>query len=168
MIISLRLGQHFIFLSSFPPPASSLSFPLLPSSHSLLQLLSCRNKPLFWMNSAWCNKVTTHFHILNLELTNIIELCLKPFLMVHLSNSFKDNYCQKSIGVGCHFLLQGIFPTQGLNPSLPHCRQTLYHLSHQGRNGSSSTVGQIIRSVTKRESRTHIKQSIVFLINFKL
>ena len=35
-------------------------------------------------------------------------------------------------GVGCHFLLQGIFPTQGLNPGLPHCRQTLYHLSYQG------------------------------------
>ena len=30
------------------------------------------------------------------------------------------------------FLLQGIFLTQGLNPGLPHCRQTLYHLSHQG------------------------------------
>ena len=35
-------------------------------------------------------------------------------------------------GVGCRFLLQEIFPTQGLNPGLPHCRQTLYHLSHQG------------------------------------
>ena len=32
----------------------------------------------------------------------------------------------------CHFLLQRIFPTQGLNPGLPHCRQMLYHLSHQG------------------------------------
>ena len=38
----------------------------------------------------------------------------------------------KSTGVGCHFLLQGIFPTQGLNPGLLHCRQTLYRLSHQG------------------------------------
>ena len=37
----------------------------------------------------------------------------------------------KHTGVGCHFLLQGIFPTQGLNPGLSHCRQTLYHLSHQ-------------------------------------
>ena len=37
----------------------------------------------------------------------------------------------KSTGVGCHFRLQGIFLTQGLNPGLPHCRQTLYHLSHQ-------------------------------------
>ena len=36
----------------------------------------------------------------------------------------------KNTGVGCHALLQGIFPTQGLNPGLPHCRQILYHLSH--------------------------------------
>ena len=35
-------------------------------------------------------------------------------------------------GVGCHALLQGIFPTQGLNPGLLHCRWILYHLSHQG------------------------------------
>ena len=27
-------------------------------------------------------------------------------------------------GAGCHFLLQGIFPTQGSNPGLPHCRKT--------------------------------------------
>ena len=32
----------------------------------------------------------------------------------------------------CYFLLQEIFPTQGSNPSLPPCRQTLYRLSHQG------------------------------------
>ena len=38
----------------------------------------------------------------------------------------------KSIGVGGHFLLQRIFPTQGSNTGLPHCRQTLYRLSHQG------------------------------------
>ena len=31
----------------------------------------------------------------------------------------------KSAGVGCHFLLQGIFPTQGSNPGLLHCKQTL-------------------------------------------
>ena len=38
----------------------------------------------------------------------------------------------KSTGVGCHCLLPGIFPTQGLNPGLPHCRQMFYRLSHQG------------------------------------
>ena len=35
-------------------------------------------------------------------------------------------------GVGSHSLLHGIFPTQGMNPGLPHCRQILYRLSHQG------------------------------------
>ena len=34
--------------------------------------------------------------------------------------------------VGSHSLLQGIFPTQGSNPGLLHCRQIPYHLSHQG------------------------------------
>ena len=34
--------------------------------------------------------------------------------------------------MGCHFLLQGIFPTQGSNSGLLHCRQILYRLSHQG------------------------------------
>ena len=38
----------------------------------------------------------------------------------------------KNTGVVCHALLQGIIPTQGLNPGLPQCRQILYHLSHQG------------------------------------
>ena len=33
----------------------------------------------------------------------------------------------KNTGVGCHALLQGIFPTQGSNPGLPHCRLILYH-----------------------------------------
>ena len=31
-----------------------------------------------------------------------------------------------------HSLLQGLFPTQGLNPGLPHCRRILSRLSHQG------------------------------------
>ena len=34
--------------------------------------------------------------------------------------------------MGCHFLLQGIFLTQGSNPGVFHCRQILYHLSYQG------------------------------------
>ena len=37
----------------------------------------------------------------------------------------------KNTGVGCHALLQGIFPTQGSNPGVPHCRCIIYHLSHQ-------------------------------------
>ena len=38
----------------------------------------------------------------------------------------------KNTLMGCHTLLQRIFPTQGLNPGLLHCTWILYHLSHQG------------------------------------
>ena len=38
----------------------------------------------------------------------------------------------KNTGVGCHALLQGIFPAQGSNSGSLHCRQIHYHLSHQG------------------------------------
>ena len=38
----------------------------------------------------------------------------------------------KNTGVGCHALLQGIFPTQGSNWGLLHCRQILYQLNYEG------------------------------------
>ena len=34
---------------------------------------------------------------------------------------------------GCYAFLQGIFPTQGLNPGFRHCRRILYCLNHQGK-----------------------------------
>ena len=37
----------------------------------------------------------------------------------------------KNTGVGCDFLLQGVFLTQGSNSHLLHCRQSFYQLSHQ-------------------------------------
>ena len=42
------------------------------------------------------------------------------------------NSPDKNTRVGNHSLLQGIFPTQGSNSGLLHCKQILYHLSHQG------------------------------------
>ena len=42
------------------------------------------------------------------------------------------NSPDQNTGVGSLSLLQGIFPTQGWNPSLPHCRWILYQLSHKG------------------------------------
>ena len=47
----------------------------------------------------------------------------------------------KNIWEGCHPLLQGIFPNQGSNPGLLHCRQTLYHLSHQLRDSDVMVIG---------------------------
>ena len=45
---------------------------------------------------------------------------LQPIRLLCPWNSPGNN-----IGVGCHFLLQGIFPSQGSNTALPHCRETL-------------------------------------------
>ena len=42
------------------------------------------------------------------------------------------NSAGQNTGVGSLSLLQGIFPTQGLNPGLPHCGWILYQLSHKG------------------------------------
>ena len=52
--------------------------------------------------------------------------CSPPDSLVHGDSPGKNT------GVGCHALLQGIFLTQGSNPGFLHCRQILYHLSHQG------------------------------------
>ena len=51
--------------------------------------------------------------------------CSLPGSSVHRDSPSKNTR------VGSHFLLQGIFPTLGLNPGLPLYRQILYHLSHQ-------------------------------------
>ena len=48
-----------------------------------------------------------------------------------LGSSVHGDSPGKNIGVDCYALLQGIFPTQGLNSGLLHCRQILYHLSYQ-------------------------------------
>ena len=49
---------------------------------------------------------------------------LQPTMLLH-----PWDFPGKSTGVGCYFLLQGIFPTQGSNLGLLHCRQMLYPLS---------------------------------------
>ena len=48
------------------------------------------------------------------------------------SCSVVSNSATPWTGVGSPSLLQGIFPTQGSNPGLPHCRHILYQLSHKG------------------------------------
>ena len=53
-------------------------------------------------------------------------------------------FSSQEYGVGCHFLLQRIFPTQGSNPGLLHCRQMLYCLSHQGSQRTKPNYQQYI------------------------
>ena len=60
-----------------------------------------------------------------LSLCNTMD-CSPPCSPVHRDSPGKHTR------EGCHALLQGIFPTQGSNPGLPHCRRILYCLNHQG------------------------------------
>ena len=62
------------------------------------------------------------------ESHSVISASLQPHGIYSPWNSPGQN-----TGVGSPSLLQGIFPTEGLNPGLPHCRQILYHLSQKGK-----------------------------------
>ena len=62
--------------------------------------------------------------------SEVAQSCPTPFGLTMLLRPW--DFPGKSTEVGCHFLLQRIFPTQGSNAGLPHCRQMLCHLSHQG------------------------------------
>ena len=61
----------------------------------------------------------------------------------------------KNAGVGCHFLLQGLFPTQGWDPSLLNCRQILHCLSRQESpaNPRHSNYLILLRVRSQREER---------------
>ena len=75
-------------------------------------------------------KVSTHVtvHLI----AHLCQTFCDPMDCSSPGSSVHEDSPGKNTGVGCHALLQGIFPTQGSNVGLPHFRQTLYHLSHQG------------------------------------
>ena len=56
----------------------------------------------------------------------------------------------KNTGVGCHFFLQEIFSTPGLNLGLPHCKQTLYRLSHQGSSEANTILWSNFPSIKNK------------------
>ena len=61
---------------------------------------------------------------LETETVSLVQLFVTPWTVAHQA-PLTWNSPGKNTEVGCRSLLQEIFPTQGLNPSLPHCRQTL-------------------------------------------
>ena len=61
------------------------------------------------------------------SLSSVVSDALQPHGLYSPWNSLGQN-----TGVGSLSFLQGVFPIQGSNPGLPHCRQILYHLIHKG------------------------------------
>ena len=66
-------------------------------------------------------------HTSTCESRSLVSDPLRPHGLYHLWKSPGLNN-----GVGCHSLLEGIFPPQGSNPGLLHCRWILHQLSYQG------------------------------------
>ena len=77
------------------------------------------------------NQIAMNQHIGESEVAQSCPTLCDP-MDCNIPASSLWGFLGKSSRVGCHFLLQGIFPTQGSNPSLRHCRQMLYCPSHQG------------------------------------
>ena len=76
----------------------------------------CVNKDLF-LSSLFCYSIVSR---------SVVSDSLWPHGLYNPWNSPDQN-----TRVGSLSLLQGIFPTQGSNPGLPHCRQILYQLRHK-------------------------------------
>ena len=81
-----------------------------------------------WGVSIRCNMLTSSYKIFTkcvhvcvcvCESHSVMSSCLPSRLLSPW------DFPGKNIAVGCHLLLQGIFPIQGTNPGLLHCRQTL-------------------------------------------
>ena len=77
---------------------------------------------------------------------SVVSDSLRPYGLYSPWNSSGEN-----TGMGNLSLLQGIFPTQGSNPGLPHWGQILYQLSHQGR---PRILEQVADSFSSRSSRS--------------
>ena len=99
-----------------------------------------------------------HFPFGESESHSVVSNSLQPH---GLYRSWKSP--GQNIGVGSLSLLQGIFPTQGLNPDLLHCRQILYQLSHKGspKNtgmGSLSLLQQIFPTQVSNQGLLHCRR----------
>ena len=111
-------------------PGEGIGYPLQYSWASLVAQ-TVKNQPAMqetWVQSLdWEDPLeegmATHSSILAWRIS---MNCSPPGSSVH------GDFTGTNTGLGCHALLQGIFPTQGPNPGLPHCRWILYQLSHKG------------------------------------
>ena len=115
-VMSNSLRLHRLQHSSLPCPSPSPRG--CPSSCPLNQIL----KP---KTSFCCQNYGISIRIWCVLNRSVISNSNLPGSSVHGDSP------GKSTRVGCYTLLQGIFPTQGSNPGLPHSRQILYCLSHQ-------------------------------------
>ena len=71
------------------------------------------------------------FYVSVCVLVSHVQLFVTPLTVAH-QTSLSMEFSRQNNVVGCHSLLQGVFPTQGSNLGLLYCMWILYHLSYQG------------------------------------
>ena len=102
---------------------------ILPSEGAVQTVITVKLLGFSLCHQAWG---LSSSHVMSCVSRSVVLDNLWPLDCSPPGSSVHGIFPGRSTGVGCHFLLQGIFPTQGSNPALPYCRQLLYHLSHQG------------------------------------
>ena len=116
----LRKYNHFVSIIALQEPqqfptSTSLKFSLIPEQSHRRQSSTRRWFCVFTVKVLVDQSCPTFCNLMD---------CSPPKFLCPWDSPGKHTE------VGSHSLLQIIFATQGLNPSLPHCRQILYHLSH--------------------------------------
>ena len=97
-----------------------------------------------------CNYFSpTYIEKVKVKSLSCVWLFATPWTVAYQAPLSMGFFPGKNTGVGCHFLLHKIFPTQRLNLGLPCCRQTLYCLSHQE---NRKAVAILLRNQTGFES----------------
>ena len=106
------------------------------------------------------NDLKAYFLVLCLVAQLHLTLC-DPMDCSPSGSSVHGDPPGKNTGVGCHVLLQVIFPTQGLNPRLPHFRWILYRLSHQGSPRILELVLELVAYPFSRASSWRIEPGLL-------
>ena len=123
---SLCISAHFfssliylIYLSIHPPIHPSIYLPICLSVYLSIYVSIDPSIHL----SAYLSPISIIWLYVHFVVSNSLQsLGLWPARLL-----CQRNFPGNNTGVGCHFFLQGIFPTQVSNPGLLHCRLMIYH-----------------------------------------
>ena len=88
-----------------------------------------------------------------------------PWAVAHQNFLCPQNFPDKNTGVGCHFLLQGIFSTQGSNPCFLHWQAVSLQLSHLGSPNPKSPTTPKITGLLHPRFRI-LKNTISFIMTY--
>ena len=101
---------------------------------------------------------------------SVVSDSATPWTVAHQAPLVHGDSPGKNTGLGCHALLQGLFPTQGSNPGLLHCRWIIFCLSHQGSprilEGSLSPLQGIFLAQESNQGFLHGRQ-ILYQLSYQ-